>query len=146
MVTSRGLPKPHLTHIAFRVKDMDASVAFYRKYCDLSVVHTRAQKDSGSRVSWLAETDANPPAFVLVLYQDGNPPVRTSDFNHLGYALPSRDAVDRYAALAREDGILTLGPKYMDDIVGYIANVTDPDGNIVEYSYGQVLGRAETGD
>lgn len=139
----RTFAKPKLTHVAYRVADMDASIAFYRKYCDLTVVHERRDKESGSRVTWLDEVNEERPRFVIVLYQDGHPLAQKSDFNHLGYAMASREDVDKVAALAKEEGRLVLGPTYLDDVVGYIANVKDPDGNIVEFSHGQVLGETD---
>lgn len=131
--------KPHLTHLAFRVSDMDASIAFYRKYCRLHVVSDRLGTDGDSRIVWLAEKETD-PHFVLVLYDDGERPRPSSEFDHLGYAVRSRAEVEEYAALARSEGCLQLEPTWMDEIVGYIAIVRDPDGNLVEYSYGQSLG------
>ncbi len=42
--------------------------------------------------------------------------------------------------MAKEDGILVLGPRYMNPVVGYICIVHDPDGNQLEFSVEQVLG------
>ena len=42
--------------------------------------------------------------------------------------------------MAKEDGTLVLGPRYMNPVVGYICLVRDPDGNQVEFSVEQVLG------
>ncbi len=139
-MTDECFAKPRLTHVAFRVANMEATVAFYRKYCHLNVVHERRDPETGSRVTWMGENNESRPKFVLVLYQDGQAPLLKSEFDHLGYALPSRAEVDKVAALARDEGCLALGPVWLDDIVGYIANVKDPDGNVVEFSHGQVLG------
>ena len=60
--------------------------------------------------------------------------------SHLGISLDSRDDVDRVAEMAREEGILVLGPMYRNPVVGYICLVRDPDGNNIEFSVEQVLG------
>ena len=45
--------QPALTHLALHVRDLDACVAFYRRFCGLGVVHERG--GGGKRVAWLAE-------------------------------------------------------------------------------------------
>jgi len=42
--------------------------------------------------------------------------------------------------MAKEDGVLVLGPRYMNPVVGYICLIRDPDGNQLEFSVEQVLG------
>ena len=58
---------------------------------------------------------------------------------HLWFAVASRDEVDAAASAARADGVLALEPIYAGPIVGYFCIVTDPDGNQVEFSYGQPI-------
>ena len=58
----------------------------------------------------------------------------------LGFALESRKSVDAIAERAREEGILAWEPKQEPYPVGYYCAVKDPDGNFVEFSYGQPLG------
>ena len=41
-----------LTHVAFSVRDLDASVAFYETYALMSVVSRRTD-EGGVRVAWL---------------------------------------------------------------------------------------------
>jgi len=128
---------PALTHVAFRVRDLDRTIAFYRKHVRLHVVHER--QDGGSRVAWLAEREQD-PAFVLVFIQvsdNGSP--GQSPLQHLGFALSSRDEVNAAAEAARAEGILTLEPMYAGPIVGYFCIVEDPDGVQVEFSHGQPI-------
>lgn len=129
--------RPHLTHLALRVRNIGAAVDFYRRYGGLHVVHER--EDDGARVVWLSE-QAEDPSFVIVLIGSGVEMGRPTDLgNHLGYDLPTRAAVDEIAARARTEGILLQGPVYAGPIVGYFCMVRDPDGNAVEFSHGQPI-------
>jgi len=42
--------------------------------------------------------------------------------------------------LLRSDGVLELEPRDAGPIVGYFCMLRDPDGNSVEFSFGQALG------
>jgi len=77
---------------------------------------------------------------VLVLLEHGvdSPPGPTT-LQHLGFAVASREEVDRAAAAARAEGVLVLEPLYAGPIVGYFCLIEDPDGNHVEFSYGQPI-------
>ncbi len=129
---------PMLTHLALQVPDVMAMVAFYERYCGMEVVHTRG--DPGSEVVWLAEPRKR-DEMILVLLPGGR--LRTAaedDYSHLGFALESREAVDRAAALAQGDGRLIWPPREEPYPVGYYCGVLDPAGHKVEFSYGQPLG------
>jgi catechol 2,3-dioxygenase-like lactoylglutathione lyase family enzyme len=128
--------RPVLTHIALGVRDLDRTIAFYRKHCGLHVVHDR---DDGMRVVWLAEhpTDVH---FVIVLFAvGGDDAPGPHTLQHLGFAVDSREEVDAAAAAARSEGILRMDPTYAGPIVGYFCIVEDPDGNSVEFSHGQPI-------
>lgn len=78
--------------------------------------------------------------FVIVLFPAGageTPGPRS--LQHLGFAVGSRAEVDAAAAAARAEGILRIEPTYAGPIVGYFCIVEDPDGNGVEFSYGQPI-------
>ncbi len=127
---------PTLTHIALHVRDLAASAAFYRDWCALAQVHERA----GEGVVWLAEPGRG-QEFVLVLIGGGpERPRIEGDYGHLGFALDDRTAVDDVVARARDAGLLAWGPYDESWPTGYYCGVADPDGNIVEFSYGQPLG------
>ncbi|HEX6102541.1 MAG TPA: VOC family protein, partial [Alphaproteobacteria bacterium] len=104
----------------------------------LSIVHDRT--DRGTRVIWLAESDRE-HEFIIVLMPGGRgrQPAE-GDYSHLGFALPSRAAVDAIAARAEAEGRLLGPPKQEPWPVGYYCGVVDPDGTMVEFSYGQPLG------
>lgn len=131
------IPASVLTHLAFEVDDLDRSLGFYARYTRLRVMHER-QEDSGTRVAWLREPE-RPNSLVLVLVGNAERPERRSPFAHLGLAVDSPDEVDAIAAIARADGVLAFGPQHLGPIVGYIVQVSDPDGNLLEFSHGQVL-------
>ena len=129
-----------LTHLALHVRDLDACVAFYRRFCGMRMVHERPTDDAGKRVVWLAESGRERD-FILVLVPGG--PGRDQserDFSHLGFALESRDAVDRIAEQGRSAGCLVWEPRQEPYPVGYYCGLRDPDGNFVEFSFGQPLG------
>jgi len=104
----------------------------------MQVVHQRTSHDH--QVVWLAE-EGRENDFILVVLPGG--PGRDQaeqDFSHLGFALENCEAVDAIAERAREEGILVWEPTEEPYPVGYYCGVHDPDGNFVEFSYGQPLG------
>ncbi|AUX39328.1 uncharacterized protein SOCE26_007170 [Sorangium cellulosum] len=127
---------PMMTHVALHVGNIDATIAFYREFCALKVVHERV--DSGTRVAWLAE-EGKERTFVLVVIEGGRrAPQAPEDMSHFGFALESRGAVDE---IARRGGAhLAWPPTDLPYPVGYFCALKDPDGNYVEFSYGQPLG------
>ncbi len=128
------------THIALHVRDVDAVATFYKTFCGLVEVHDRPDPAKGSHVVWLAEPGRERD-FAFVLIPAG--PVRQrhpGDFSHLGFALDSREAVDAVAALGEAAGCLMWLPRQEPFPVGYYCGLVDPDGNAVEFSYGQPLG------
>ena len=129
---------PNLTHLALHVRDLEACLAFYRVFCDMRSVHERGA--GAERIVWLAEPGRE-REFIFVLLPGG--PGRDQaegDYSHFGFALDSREAVDAVAARAKAAGCLAWPPKQEDYPVGYYCGLRDPDGNFVEFSYGQPLG------
>ena len=79
------------THIALQVRDQQRSSDFYRRYCDMRIVHQRETDDG--RVVWLGWGE-DPPRFVIVLLtgeyeQNIQPP-----WQHIGMSVDSREQVD----------------------------------------------------
>jgi catechol 2,3-dioxygenase-like lactoylglutathione lyase family enzyme len=129
--------KPVLTHVALGVRSIDRSVEFYRRHAKLHVVHDR--RDGDARVVWLSERETD-PQFVLVMFEAPvQPTAATSSLQHLGFAVASREEVDAAAAAGRADGTLVADPIYAGPVVGYFCILADPDGNPVEFSYGQPI-------
>lgn len=132
-----------LTHIALHVHDLAACESFYRDFCGLRTVHERHRGEE--RVVWLAEPGRERD-FIIVLVPHGRVREQASDdYGHLGFALESRAAVDEIAARARAAGLLVWPPLEEPYPVGYYCGVRDPNGNVVEFSYGQPLGPGAQG-
>ena len=127
-----------LTHIALHVQDLDETIAFYRAYCGLEVVHDRSAE--GHRVVWLAEPGRDRELVFVVIPGGAGQPRSPSDYSHFGFALDSVEAVDAVAAKAEAEGRLLWPPKQEPYPVGYFCGVRDPDGQPIEFSYGQPLG------
>ncbi len=129
--------RPHLTHIAIHASDVDATVAFYNAFVGLYVVRDRC--DNGTRVVWLSEEPEDPPFVIVVIGARPEPGRLPALTEHLGYDLPSREAVDEVAARAKNAGVLAHGPVDLGSIVGYLCMIRDPDGNVIEFSHGQPI-------
>ncbi|RMH76412.1 MAG: VOC family protein [Actinomyces sp.] len=141
-----GPPEPRLTHLALVVRDLEATIAWYEAWTPLRVGHRR--RDPDGAVAWLGHPDPGPHPFVLVFIEQDRPdhdPVPLGPLAHLGIEMPSREEVDAVARRAREAGILHWEPADIGPPVGYICAVTDPDGNVVEFSHDQGLYDAVTG-
>ncbi len=82
-------PTPLLTHIALPVRDLEATLAWYRKYTTLEVIHERQDLETKLRTAWLANpgdrTDAGgdigvqAATFVIVLIAGKLPTNITGD-------------------------------------------------------------------
>ncbi len=127
-----------MTHIALHVKDVQKSFDFYSKYCGLKVVHDRLDKEN--RVLWMGE-EGKESEFILVFIAGGKADKqKEDDYSHLGFALSSKEEVDRIAEMAKREGILFWNTREEPYPVGYYCGVMDPDGKIIEFSFGQPLG------
>ena len=126
------------THLALHVRDLDACIDFYRAYSGMRLTHDRIS--DGKRIVWLAEPGREKD-FIVVLIPGGPGREQAStDFSHLGFAVDSKEAVDAIADKARAQGILEWEPRQEPYPVGYYCGIRDPDGNFVEFSFGQPLG------
>jgi catechol 2,3-dioxygenase-like lactoylglutathione lyase family enzyme len=142
-----GPEEPRLTHVALPCRDLDATVDFYRSLTPLVVI-ARNQDESG-RSAWLSNDKQAQDPFVLVLAEfvpdvarrfgqtPGEPAPTLRPFAHIGIELPHRADVDAVAEKARAMGCLQWEPTDMAPHIGYICAVTDPDGNVVEFSHNQ---------
>ncbi len=125
------------THVALQVRDIEKSVAFYQRYCGMRVVHERCDQ---SRVTWLGWGEA-PPQFVIVLLEKPYERNIQPQWQHIGLAVADREEVDSVYERASSDGLTDLWPPVDGgSIVGYFCGLRDPDGNMVEFSFGQSIG------
>ena len=132
---------PTCTHVAILARDVDRAVDFYARFAQLREVHRRTEH--AVTVVWLAERGREREFVIVLIGAEHADAVVLAPLAHLGYAVGSRGEVDRLAELARAEQILVEDPKDAGPIVGYYCIVRDPDGNLVEFSYGQSLGVSE---
>lgn len=125
------------THIALSANDLDKSIDFYQRYANMFVMHERIDEEIDKRVVWLS--DKTRP-FVLVLVQSSNPVPILGPFAHLGVGCRSKSEVDILCDQARSEGILSKEATDSGYPVGYWAFINDPDGHVLEISYGQEIG------
>lgn len=128
------------THIALPCHDLDASLAWYERFTPLRVVQRMA--DDVGESAWIGQPGATDTPFVVVLVcfdrdRAAGPHPLLAPFAHLGIELPTRDAVDDIAEAGRAAGCLAWEPQQLPAPVGYICALTDPDGNMVEFSFDQ---------
>lgn len=131
------------THLALRVADIDATIAWYLEHTPLELLERREDDDGYG--AWLGHPDNTDHPFILVLAQffpDKDPfapaPIaKLAPFNHFGIELPNKEDVDAMGARGEAEGCLAFSARMMPAPIGYICMLSDPDGNLVEYSYDQ---------
>lgn len=143
MTEAAGPGRARWTHLALRVVDIEQSIAWYERFTPLEVLQ-RSTDEYGSG-AWMADPHDAAAPFVLAFSQFDPetdpfgfaPPTVLGPYAHIGIEMTSRADVDAVAAAARAEGTLTLPPTQMPPPIGYVCFVEDPDGNTVEFSYGQ---------
>jgi lactoylglutathione lyase len=141
------LSQPRWTHVAIPVSDLDKALEFYTSLTPLVVV--ARNEDENGRGAWLSNDKQVEDPFVLVIAEfmpevarrfgrePGRPQATLAPFAHIGIELPTKEDVDRVAEKARAMGVLVWEPKWMAPHIGYICSASDPDGNVIEFSYDQ---------
>ena len=135
--------KPRWTHIALRVNDIEATIAWYEEFTPMELL-ARNQDDAGWG-AWLGMSDSGENPFVLVVAQfitekdpfQPAPNAVLAPFAHLGIEMTERSQVDDVAAKADAAGCLAMPARQMPDPIGYICMIHDPDGNTIEFSHDQ---------
>ena len=126
---------PRWTHITINCSDIDASVEFYTSFCGLEIVRDRRLE--GRHNVWLGPQPkaGEDPTFILVIVQDEV----KARLDHFGFQCDSRAEVDQLAERARAQNILVEPPTDIGGVVGYFTTIRDPDGHVVEFTFGQPL-------
>jgi len=125
-----------LTHIGLPVTDLTKSIAFYEKWAGMKV--QEKPTTGGIQAARLAQKGS--PFVISLLEMPGALPM--PGVMHLGIECATKGAVDKIAADAKKAGILLAAPVDSGPDLGYQAYVSDPDGNNVEFSFGQKVGVA----
>lgn len=129
---------PRMTHIALHVQDLEATIAFYEDFCGMKIIH---QREAGlKKIVWMAEPERERDFIFVIMNQGTDLRLAEDDYRHFGFAVDSRDAVDEVARKAEIKGCLVWPPREEPYPVGYYCGLKDPNGNYVEFSYGQPLG------
>jgi lactoylglutathione lyase len=133
-------PTARWTHIALPCTDIDATIKWYERFTPLRLLDRR--EDADGYGAWLGHPDMVDKPFILVLVsffrdQDKGPQPTMAPFAHIGIELTSRDEVNEVAARGEAEGCLMWPPQQMPPPIGYICALTDPDGNVIEFSYDQ---------
>jgi lactoylglutathione lyase len=126
---------PEWHHILFKVKDDDLSIRFYSEYLGMNAVLDQRDPD-GKRWVWLRFAE-NPYAPMFVLVEDAG--LKTaSDRGSLqvfSFRLSDLKLVEEISAKAKKDGCLAEAAQYGGQMRGYYCVISDPDGNLLEFSY-----------
>lgn len=138
-----GPTEARWTHMALRVDDIDATIEFYTSMTPMVLIEKR-QDDMGFG-AWLGMPGATNNPFILVVAQflEGCDPFADAPkevlapFAHIGVELPAKQDIDEMAARAAAAGCLAMPATQMPPPIGYICMVSDPDGNMVEFSWDQ---------
>jgi lactoylglutathione lyase len=137
------------THLALHVRELETSIPFYENYTNLRVIERHSDKAStGMEVAWLSDREPGRETEFVMVLQAGVPAIMPNaqpqsplfPISHLGFAVESKEEVDRLANLAKGEGRLRFGPQFLNQHAGYLCIVADPDGHNVEFSFGQALG------
>lgn len=121
-----------LAHIALPVRSLAASIAFYARFANMQVVHSRLD------VAWIS--DGTRPFAIVLLESTAETIPLLLPYAHLGVGVASRAEVDRLCQLARDAQCLVREPEDSGPPVGYWALLRDPDGHTLELAYGQAVG------
>lgn len=102
----------------------------------MEVIHDRQEEGSTHRVVWVRLAGDSAGLIIVLVEVDEQRPKGYMD--HFGFHVGSRAEVDRIADRAREKGLLVDEPQYAGPVVGYFCTINDPDGNLLEFSAGQL--------
>ncbi len=118
-----------IAHVAIRVKDIDASLAFYAGKLGFREMFRLFQDDGKLWIVYLRVTDDQYVELFPNAIGDRSPPAEAIGLNHL--CLEVEDIDDSLADLEKA-GIPLFRPKKMQVDRNWQAWIQDPDGNRIE--------------
>ena len=126
--------RPRLTHICLHVENLDECLQFYTRYCGLEIIEDRSAAGAGS--IYLSESGTQSEVVLQLKSGGTNLDLADGDERHFCFNVESREAVDDIVKRAGADGILMFeADEYLPG--AYFCGVRDPNGNCIEFSYGQ---------
>jgi catechol 2,3-dioxygenase-like lactoylglutathione lyase family enzyme len=136
-------PETTFSHITLDVADVEACAHFWEEHCTLRRVH-RARGENNEDVIWLQEPGRERElAVALASAPDGytrstrTPLGPRSLAGHFGFSTKTMKDVDEGAAKAKKHGVLRRPAVNTPHPVGYLCEMEDPSGNVIELAYGQ---------
>ena len=131
-----------LTHVGLTCRDLEQTTEFWQRWAGMAVVHRRVDATTGRGVAWMS--DRTRP-FVLVFIETEHPDSPLGPHQHVGVGLASVEELDIRITDARQAGVSVSDTIDSGPPVGIWAALTDPNGHILELSYGQEVGLAVSG-
>lgn len=140
---------PACDHIVFRVADLERSLAFYTRVLPAELV-SRTQHQDRWRTEIAVLRPTGQPGFTLVLILAHRVswllrlfhacvPRQARSLEHVGFACATREELEQREQLARSLGArVTNRVTRVDRREGWLLEVLDPDGNAIEWTFGQV--------
>ena len=125
----------NLSHIALMSRDVAKIVSFYQDFAEMELIHRRV--DDGINVAWLKMPDTN--GLIIVVIENKNIELNTFQrVNHFGFDAKSKEIVDSISRKAQMLNCLIYPAFDGGEILGYMCLIADPDGNQLEFAYGQM--------
>ncbi|MEK7434077.1 MAG: VOC family protein [Cyanobacteriota bacterium] len=125
-----------LSHIALIVKDLNKMIDFYKFFAEMKVVHQR--DDDGIRVAWLKLPKEKSLIIVMIEVKESPESNGNQRFNHFGFDTDSKEKVDEISQKAELNNCIVHKAMDGGKILGYFCMLKDPEGNNLEFAYGQM--------
>jgi catechol 2,3-dioxygenase len=117
--------RTRIGHAHLFVRDLDQSVAFYRRYLNLTV-----NEEIPGQTAFLSGGDAHHELALTVLDAPASAsPEKQTGLFHLAFDVENKAAFAEAYERLRDDGI-ELSP--VDHVIGWGLYFPDPDGNLLE--------------
>ena len=128
---------PEWHHVLFTVKDADNSIRFYSDYLGMAAVQDQRDSDGKRWVSLRFAENPYAPLFVLVEDTPAKkgPSAAASSLKTFCFRLLDLKPVEEISAKAKAAGCLVEASQYGGNLRGYFCVVSDPDGNLMEFSH-----------